>query len=226
MCQSACRVRTLVSTHPCRPHGESRESHLTSILERLAHGDESAADDCVSAYGGLVWRLSRRYLDHARSEVDDAVQDVFVEVWLHAKRFDPSKGSEAAFIATIAHRRLTDRQRRIRARNRSVNNYAEELNSLKNRSGSRNEVTTPDPARNTADQTYREVLEQAFRALPEDERNALWLSVYRGLSHREIGEALDTPVGTVKSRIRRAMIRLTKHIAPKLDHATREGGPA
>ena len=107
-----------------------------------------------------------------------------------------------------------------------MNNYAEELNGLKNRSGSRNEVTTPDPARNTADQTYREMLEQAFRALPEDERNALWLSVYRGLSHREIGEALDTPVGTVKSRIRRAMVRLTKHIAPKHEHSTREGGPA
>lgn len=197
---------------------------MTSILERLAQGDESAADDCVSAYGGLVWRLSRRYLDHAKSEVEDAVQDVFVEVWLHAKRFDPSKGSEAAFIATIAHRRLTDRQRRIRVRSRSVNNYAEELNGLKNRSGSRNEATTPDSARSMADRSYREVLEQAFRALPDDERNALWLSVYRGLSHREIGEAIDVPIGTVKSRIRRAMIRLTKHIAPKHDHANREGG--
>lgn len=107
-----------------------------------------------------------------------------------------------------------------------MNNYAEELNGLKNRSGSGNEAPTPDSAQGAPDQTYREVLEQAFRALPDDERNALWLSVYRGLSHREIGEAIGAPIGTVKSRIRRAMIRLTKHIAPKHDQATREGGPA
>lgn len=203
-----------------------RENCLTSILQRIANGDESAADDCVRTYGGLVWRLSRRYLDHAKSEIDDAVQDVFIEIWLHAKRFDPAKGSEAAFVATIAHRRLTDRQRRIRSRRNSVHLYAEELKRFENHSPSEPEVNTAETSTTGDYASYRVSLENGFRSLPDEERNALWLSVYRGLSHREISEATEVPIGTVKSRLRRAMIRLTKIISKGAGDTVEKGGPA
>lgn len=205
---------------------ELKDHGLTTILQRLANGDETAADECVQTYGGLVWRLSRRYLDHATSEIDDAVQDVFIELWLHAKRFDPSKGSEAAFIATIAHRRLTDRQRRVRVRRRSVQDYAQDLHSFENHSHSGSEANTQNPQNELMHSSSREALEAGFRTLPDDERNALWLSVYRGLSHREISEAIDVPIGTVKSRLRRAMIRLTKILSTNADHSVLKGGPA
>ena len=200
---------------------------MSAILERLAKGDQSAADDCVREYGGLIWRLGQRYLDHAESEIEDAVQDVFVEIWLHANRFDSSKGSEAAFIATIAHRRLIDRQRRIGIRRKKINHYANELKNtspipsaieLKHNTSTGGEISGKT--------IYRQELEAGFRALPDDERNALWLSVYRGLSHRDISEATNTPIGTVKSRLRRAMIRLTKTISGNTARAVLEGGQA
>lgn len=197
---------------------------MDSILERIANGDRTAADDCVGTYGGLVWRLSRRYLDHATSEIDDAVQDIFIEVWIHAKRFDPAKGTEAAFIATIAHRRLTDRQRRVGVRRKSIKIYAQEITRDANHALGAAETDELKAGSSLNYETSREALEAGFRALPEDERNALWLSVYRGLSHREISEAINVPVGTVKSRIRRAMIRLREMASSHSDATMLKGG--
>lgn len=159
-------------------------------------------DECVREYGGLVWRLAKKHLDHAPGEVEDAVQDVFLELWLSAGRFDPSKGREASFVATIAHRRLIDRQREITTR-RKHQRKAAALDHAPRLSDDIRGVSTEDQVR----------LAVAFNGLPEAERDALWMSVYRGLSHREIGLATELPIGTVKSRLRRAMIRLTEILA-------------
>lgn len=193
---------------------------MTSTLERLASGDEAAAEECIFRYGGLVYRLSKRYLNTAQSEVEDAVQDIFVEVWLHANRFDPNKGTEAAFIATIAHRRLTDRQRRIGARKRSTTGYAKELQRIEIRGRELREEQMKQHSHNKV----HELLEAGFHELPEQERNALWLAVYRGLSHREISEATDAPIGTVKSRLRRAMSRLSVKVRNGSPMASTEKG--
>lgn len=159
-------------------------------------------DECVREYGGLVWRLARKHLDHAPGDVEDAVQDVFLELWLSAGRFDPDKGREGSFVATVAHRRLIDRQREITTRRKHHKRAA----ALERAPELREEIrgaSTEDRAR----------LAVAFNGLPEVERDALWMSVYRGLSHREIGLATELPIGTVKSRLRRAMLRLTEILA-------------
>ncbi|MFK7758564.1 MAG: RNA polymerase sigma factor [Phycisphaerales bacterium] len=181
---------------------------MPTILQRITNRDQSAAEDCVAEYGGLIWRIARRYLDRAESEVEDAVQDVFLELWIHANRFDPAKGSEAAFVATLAHRRIIDRQRKINTQRKHEFGAAIELNQ-----------TVLNNLRISAEQTgthhtsnYRTELARGFHELPESEQTAIWMSVYRGLSHRDISELTEVPVGTVKSRIRRAMIRLTKSL--------------
>lgn len=156
-------------------------------------------DDCVREYGGLVWRLAKKHLDHAPGEVEDAVQDVFLELWLSAGRFDPGKGREVSFVATIAHRRLIDRQREITTRKRH-HRKAAALDRAPRLSEDAGGVSTEDQIR----------LAAAFNGLPEAERDALWMSVYCGLSHREIGLATELPIGTVKSRLRRAMVRLSE----------------
>ncbi len=189
-------------------HSSDLEQTLPTILQRISDGDQTAANDCVDEYGGLIWRIASRYLDRAESEVEDAVQDVFLEIWLHADRFDPSKGSEASFVATLAHRRIIDRQRKISTQRRHERKSATEIkvNNLKiPNSASDNEGINQAPI-------YRKELAKGFDKLPESEKAALWMSAYRGLSHRDISEITDVPVGTVKSRIRRAMIRLTKTI--------------
>jgi RNA polymerase sigma-70 factor (ECF subfamily) len=164
---------------------------LSSILQQIAAGDQSAVARCLDEYGGLVWSLASRYLRAERSEIEDAVQEVFVSVWTSASRYDPAKGSEAAFVATIARRRLIDHRRRL-ASNRTQNDPTEAAALVEVRPG-HDEV---------------ERLGRDFGNLPEDERTALWLAVSRGLSHREIATATRSPIGTVKTRLRRAVMRL------------------
>lgn len=193
---------------------------MPTILERIARGDTDAAEACVQEYSGLVWRLAKRYLDRAESEIEDAVQEVFIEIWLHAKRFDSTKGSEAAFIATLAHRRLIDKQRRITSRRRTE---IKARPTLKERAISIPIVESADAGIPQA-ALYREELARGFQSLPEDEQTALWMSVYSGLSHREISHATEAPIGTVKSRIRRAMIRMTKTLLSSSSEIEARGG--
>lgn len=179
-----------------RPQPSTERPSLTSILQRIAAGQHDAVVECVDAYGGLIWRMARRYLDHAPSEVDDAVQEVFITLWMNADRFDPARGSEAAFIAAIARNRLTDHQRRLTTRRRHLKKIADN--------------STPECTANAhnihGDST--EEVSREFNQLPDDERNALWLAVHQGMTHQQISEITSAPLGTVKSRLRRAMIRL------------------
>ncbi len=183
---------------------------MNSILPRIAQGDDRAVHDCVDEYGDLVWRLARRYLNRADGEVEDAVQEVFVELWLAAPRFDPASGSEPAFVATLAHRRLTDYQRRVTARRKYEARARSESEPaiLKDATAEREEV--------------RRVAAE-FDGLPEEERRALWMSLYQGLTQHQISEATDAPIGTVKSRLRRAMIRLCGSLDRDSHAMDREG---
>ena len=81
-----------------------------SVLARVGAGDASAVRDALQRFGGLVWALARR-MSANTSDAEDAVQEIFVDVWKSAKKFDPAAGSEATFVAMIARRRLIDRMR-------------------------------------------------------------------------------------------------------------------
>lgn len=184
---------------------------MQTILQRVAAGDDSAVVDCIDEYGGLVWRLARRYLNRAEGEIEDAVQEVFVTLWMTADRFDPSRGSEPAFIATLAHRRLTDYQRRVTTRRRHE--------------GAAGSLPTGVPVeqdrlhRSEAGVRMIERLEQ----LPEEEGRAVWMSTYRGMTQSQISEATDAPLGTVKSRLRRGMLRLCNALASESVGASESG---
>jgi len=175
---------------------------LGTILEDISAGDQSAVARCLDEYGGLVWSLAGRYLRTDRSHVEDAVQEVFVSVWTSAGRFDPTKGSEAAFVATIARRRLIDYRRRL-------------MTDKSHPSDTLDAGAAPEPGTGTgsgassgseADEMAR--LGKDFGELPEEERTALYLALSRGLSHSEIARATRSPIGTVKTRLRRAVLRL------------------
>ena len=78
-----------------------------NLLAEVATGDSKAFEELTKKYGNLIWSIARRYLSN-RAEAEDAVQEIFLALWQSANRFDPSKGSEITFIATIARRRLID----------------------------------------------------------------------------------------------------------------------
>lgn len=167
-----------------------------TILQRIARGESAAIRECLDRYGDFVWTLAHRYLGAMGEDVEDAVQEVFIELWRSAPRFDPAIGSEPAFIATIAHRRLISRQRRAgRRRTVPVDAVAEP----EARARLREPAQLRDEARLAA---------EAFGRLDDDERHIIELALFHGLTHERIAAHVNIPVGTVKTRIRRGLIRV------------------
>src|ERR1700734_2723749 len=82
-----------------------------SVLQRIASGDSAAVRECMDQYGALVWSLARR-LSRTSSDAEDATQEIFLDIWRSAARFDAAQGSDKVFIAMIARRRLIDRLRK------------------------------------------------------------------------------------------------------------------
>ncbi|MFM8699347.1 MAG: RNA polymerase sigma factor, partial [Phycisphaerales bacterium] len=89
--------------------------HDPSILHMVARGESGAMQACMDRFGGLVWSLARR-VTRSTAEADDAVQEIFVDLWRSSSRFDPSIANETTFVAMIARRRLIDRGRRRQRR--------------------------------------------------------------------------------------------------------------
>lgn len=169
---------------------------MPTILQRISAGDQHAVAACLDEYGGLVWRLSMRYLG-SKTDAEDATQEIFISLWASAHRFDPGKGSEPAFVATVAHRRLIDMKRSAWVRRAaSIERTAEPSEK------------SPSQLESGAWGSDCEVAAKAFGKLPPDERDALWLSVRGGMTHTQIAAATDLPIGTVKSRLRRGVQRL------------------
>jgi RNA polymerase sigma-70 factor (ECF subfamily) len=165
---------------------------VSSILERIGEGDPLAVQECIDQYGGLIWSVARRLLGN-HSEAEDAVQDVFVELWKSAERFDPKLSSEKSFIVMIARRRIIDRLRRY---TRRIDTHSVEDDLVEPASDEHRDIERSAEATMAA---------RALEDLPEARRRVLELSIYQGMSHSEIADAIDMPIGTVKSHITRGL---------------------
>jgi RNA polymerase sigma-70 factor (ECF subfamily) len=168
------------------------------VLPRIAAGDPAAVPDCITRYGGLVWSLARRFLGNP-ADAEDAVQDVFIELWKNAARYDPKLASESTYITMIARRRLIDRKRRA-GRVLPAQSLADEPPAA----GSRARVEIEDEAAKAA---------AVLNELRDDERRVIQMAVYQGMTHEEIAAATGLPVGTVKTHIRRGLIRVRERLA-------------
>ena len=164
-------------------------------LPAVARGDRDAVAECLSRHGGLVWSLARR-LCRAPGEVEDAVQEIFMDLWKNASRFDPSKGTEPTFVATLARRRLIDRARRHRRRPTPAP-LPESL---------ADPLPCPATLAERGDDARRAA--EALAMLREPERVVLSLSIGRGLTYEEISRSTGMPLGTVKTHARRGLISL------------------
>ena len=165
-----------------------------AILNRIASGDATAVEDCLKTYGGLVWSLARRMLKNA-DEAEDVVQEIFIDIWKNAGRFDPSQSSETTFVAMIARRRIIDR---IRYSARRIS--PDSLDDI---------LAEPASRADQALQTSIEANEaaKALSALRPEQQQVLQLSIVHGLSHQEISDATGMPLGTVKTHARRGILQ-------------------
>jgi len=167
------------------------------LLALVARGDQAAFSELYDQIAPRVLGLVRRLLrDHAQSE--EVTQEIFLEIWQSATRFDPGKGGASTWIMTMAHRRAVDRVRASQAsRDRDV------------KIGIRDFSNSYDNVAETVGvRIEHERVEKAMLRLTDLQRQAVSLAYYGGYSHSEVAEMLGVPIGTVKTRLRDGMIRL------------------
>ncbi len=165
------------------------------LLHRVAAGEEAAVEACIDGYGNLVWSLARRFTS-SQGEAEDAVQEIFIDLWSSAGRYDSSKASEATFIAMVARRRLIDRLRK-RKREPDMEEIGESVDL--------------GTVGHGADLEVREEAARAaelIRKLKPEQQRIIQLAVYHGQTHQSIADTLNMPLGTVKTHLRRGLLRI------------------
>jgi|JI9StandDraft_1071089.scaffolds.fasta_scaffold04212_5 RNA polymerase sigma factor (sigma-70 family) len=165
------------------------------LLPQVADGDREAIQECVERYGRLIWSLANRLIPN-KSEVEDAVHDVFIEIWQSAAKFDPSKGDELTFVAMLTRRRLVDRWR-ANLRRQVGNVDIGEVEIAAPMVRDRSEVN------DEAEKAYR-----CFEKLTQQTQTVLKRSIHDNLSYAKIAEQLQLPLGSVKSYARRGLIQI------------------
>ncbi|MEU2243758.1 sigma-70 family RNA polymerase sigma factor [Streptomyces sp. NPDC018338] len=170
---------------------------LPELMGRVALGDQQAFMSVFEAVSGPVLGLVRTVLrDPAQSE--EVAQEVLVEVWRTAARYQPARGSVMTWVLTLAHRRAVDR-----VRSEQASSDREKRVALLDHTPAYDEVVEQVESR-----LEREQVRRCLRGLTELQRQSVTLAYYRGLSYREVAELLATPLGTVKARMRDGLIRL------------------
>jgi RNA polymerase sigma-70 factor, ECF subfamily len=184
----------------------------TSVLERIAAGEPTAVQECMKSFGGLVWSLALR-MSPSRADAEDAVQEIFMDVWRNAGAYDPAKSPEKVFIAMIARRRLIDRWR---SRSRRL-----ETEPLEDSEAMLEQAMVASPA------TQVELAEAmaVIAELDPEQRQVIHMGVVQGMTHSEIARETGKPLGTVKTQIRRGLIKIRARLADgeDIDHEMREG---
>ena len=182
---------------PAAGRGRSGENGVRDLMARVARGDIDAFAELYDALAPRVFGLVRQVLrDPAQSE--EVTQEVMVELWRTATRYDPARGSVAAWVLTMAHRRAIDRVRseqaatdrqRVVASREAVTDYDQVTDS----------VTTKLEA---------EQVRRCLGSLTDLQRESITMAYYGGHSYREVARLLDANLATVKARMRDGLIRL------------------
>lgn len=191
MVQSARRLTSVDQ------QGASRGDELGELMHAVQRGDRAAFAALYDQLSPSVYGLARRVVrDPARAE--EVVQDAMVEVWRRATRFDAGQGTVRSWVLMITHRRAVDRVRSEQARR-----------DREDRVASREHQRPSDVVSEAVEHRFeRQRVGRALDGLTPLQREAVELAYYSGLTHQEIAEVLDAPLGTIKTRIRDGMIRV------------------
>ena len=172
-----------------------------AILLRVAARDQAAFAELYDRFSGGLYALAKRILDDEQ-EARDALQDGFLYLWDKAGSYDPAKSKAFTWAVIIFRHKAIDRLRALRRRLKLNEMAAEELLPLK-------ETKQAERADQAADRADRaQLVRKALAALPEAQRQCIEWAFLKGFTHHQLAEMLNEPLGTVKTNIRRGLLRL------------------
>jgi len=188
-------LAALARLHPAA----ASQAEDVACLHRLAAGDQAAAAGLYDRHARPVYSLILRIVGD-ETEAEDVLQEVFAQAFRQAAKYDPSRGVVAAWLLMMARSRAIDRLRTRRSRVEGRTAEAQTLDEMPD--------SQPDAASMMLDAEQTRLVRQALSELPLLQRMAIELAYYEGLSHSEIAERLEPPLGTVKTRIRLGLLKL------------------
>lgn len=168
-----------------------------ALLLRIQRQDEQAFEALYRRHASVLMATALRVVRN-RSIAEEVLQEVFVEVWTNCGAYRPDAGSGRAWLTTMCRRRAIDRVRSVQAQqNRDFTEGVKQVHEVE-----------PDIQTEVLSHLESVRLNTELRKLPAEQATAIAMAYYQDLSHSEIASALDTPLGTIKSRIRDGMSRL------------------
>ena len=178
-----------------------------ALMKAITRRKQSALEELYGRYGKTLKSVIAHVV-HEEAEADDVLQEIFLQIWREASNYSPHAGKPLGWVVTLARRRAIDRLRRRQAYCRAKDRFEEHVEQQP--AAWKHNRIEQDISR--AD--MRRFLERQMRHLPAYQREALELSFFEGLSHREIAAMTRTPLGTVKTRLELGLRKLTNGIRP------------
>jgi RNA polymerase sigma-70 factor (ECF subfamily) len=179
-----------------------------ALMERVVARDQDAFTDLSEKYSALIFSTAFKVLNHYE-DTEDVMNEVLATIWKKADSYHPGKGSLVTWICTTARNRAIDRVRSVQRRSALYGKFEEKLEgeAPEKRSSGREELYRSDA---------RRVLQTAVVSLSPEQREVIELAYFKGLTQKQIAERIDSPLGTVKARIRRGVERLRLSVNDRL----------
>jgi RNA polymerase sigma-70 factor, ECF subfamily len=173
------------------------------LLRRIGNGDRSAFGSFYDQYSGLLFSIAVKILNDAK-EAEDVLQEVFIQIWNKANAYDPLLGKPASWAVALTRNKAIDRIRASNRRSKFLEQATVEANLAMDDAPTANEKLH---GRENA-----QMIRSVVAALPLDQRRAIELAFFSGLTQDEIARNLHEPLGTIKARIRRGMLKLREKL--------------
>lgn len=178
------------------------------LLQGAAHGDNGCLSELHLRYSGVLLATAFRVLNNSR-DAEEVVQEAFVQIWEKAAAYDPRRGKPLTWAMTLTRNKAIDRLRRVQRRHRLYEQVQEEAQIW-------DRVAERDSADDAVSHETQAIVRNAVIRLSDAQRHAIELAFFGGLTQHEIAEKLAEPLGTVKARIRRGMMKLRQMIGSNL----------
>lgn len=177
------------------------------LLKQIGLGDRQSFEALYDRFSGVLFSTAFRVLNNQEA-AEDVLQDVFIQIWEKAPLYDPSRGKPLTWAVTLARNKAIDRFRSIQRRNRLRDEVQAETEALGHFSQDKSSFET------VASDEANKMVREAIQKLSADQRQAIELAFFSSMTQMEIAEYLKQPLGTIKARIRRGMMKLRDLVGP------------